>query len=215
MTRDLDLSANHWNLQTVVWTADSNTDDYVIPVTSSAFGRAQFCEIEIPNQGRRRVHMVDLEDQDATAGLRNFPEGSAVRGPSPGLYDDIEVSIYRKGTEVHARVGPFPVESMTFILSYSVGALPTPQLTQGMVSLKAASAFWDMLHSRVILQAATYCTHLSPEMRAEIKADHKERLYHPTNGCLAQWNKYRRQDTGEQDFIADGFSLGHRRMGGL
>ena len=215
MSRDLDLSGNHWNLQSVAFTADAYADDYVIGVSSSAFGRAQFVELEIPTQGRRRVKMADLEDQDPASGVQNYPGGTSIRALGVSIADDVEVAIYRKGTEIHARVSPYPLEPLTFIVYHSIGMISTPRLATGPVSTKAASAFWDMLHSRVLLQCITYCTHIPPEQRAEIKADHKERLYHPTNGCLAQWNKYRRQDTGEQDFIADGFSLGHRRRGGL
>lgn len=210
LVRDLDLSGNNWNLQSFPFSADPGIDEYVLPVSSEAFGRPQFVEMEMPGtRGRRRVNMADLEDQDAVSGAQDYPGGSAPRLLTGGIHE-VEVAIFRKGSEVKARLSPWPSEPVSFIVYHSVGLLATPRLTTGPVSMKAAAIFWDFLHSRVVMQAITYCTHISPELRGEIKQDHRERIVEPGNGLRDQWNKYRRQDSGEQDFIADGFSLGNR-----
>lgn len=211
LMHDLELSGNAgWSTPSVPITADAATADYVLPVAAKNFGRAQWAEREISNGRRLRVQLSDLEDMPAD--WENFAVGNGLGGtPLLDDYGRQHIAVYRHEGEVRARILPRVYDSITFHIFYTEGELSIPQLNLSPRALVKAPAYWDLLHSRCVVELVIYCTHISPELRDRIQANHARRLDEPVNGLVARWNRFRRMDTGESDGQVRGFSLGRRR----
>lgn len=211
LMHDLELSGNKgWSTPSVPVTADPGTADYLVPVAAKNFGRAQWAERELTNNRRMRVQLSDLQDQ--APDWENFAVGNGLGG-TPLLDENgrQEIAVYRHEGEVRARILPRVYQSVTFHIFYTEGELSIPVLTASPRSLVKAPAYWDLLHSRCVVELVIYCTHISPDLRQSIQMNHARRLDEPVNGLVARWNRFRRMDTGESDGRVRGFTLGRKR----
>lgn len=215
LQNDLELSGNNgWSVQSKIVTIGADNDTVPIPVAPSQFGRALWAERQLEMNGRRRVHLVDLEDQDAIYGQQN-PSGLAGGIYSEATSGGEEIAVFRgENGQPMVRVSPWPTDSITYLIYYSKGELEPPRLNLPPTVLQKCPSWWVLLHSRVVVSLIAYCRHMPEDQRAEIKADHIQRLDEPVNGLVARWNRFRRMDTGETDTMVEGFRIGRRRRMG-